>query len=569
MRSPHRPVRVRLRRLAMAAARRMPAPSRRRIRGLEFEQARLLRSTRSALPVISRLATPTLERLAEWGPRARPSTAEIVRKFDAWQVQRELADSLASVLAAAGIEFVRATNSGRHLIVVAAENRAAAFEALALAPAAASWWAVPSAGARPLRVRDLAAARHRITTFRVFRHLAAPNGAVLAHDSLFVVLSFWQTVRGKHKRRSDGGFHLRGTRLAPTRNILATYLDPTTWAAAQGVEGHFLPLQQRPRLLDMTDPIDAVYTWVDGDDPDWAARLAAVSHDDPSISADALIAGRYADRGELRYSLRSLEMYAGWVRRIFIVTDGQVPGWLNTDHPKITVVAHREIFKDPSCLPTFNSHAIESQLHRIPGLAEHFLYLNDDFFLARPLRPEHFFHGNGIPKIFPSNVSIDPGPPSPDDIAAASAAKNNRTLLEERFGRTINHRLQHAPFALLKSCLVELEDLLGPLHDNVMAARFRSCSDYSIPSSLAHYYAYLTGRAVSGSLRYRYIDFLQPHAQEYCDELLAYRDFDVFCVNDVADRRDESSDMSVMEFLERYYPLVSSFERPWVKGDRR
>lgn len=568
MRSQHRPVRVRLRRLVTAAARRLPASSRRRIRGLEFEQARLLRSARSALPVISKVAAPTLENLAEWGPAARPSTAEIVRRFDAWDTQRKLAEELSTVLAGAGIEFVRHTTSGRELVVVAAEDRVEAGLALAASPLAATWWAVTSSGSRPVRIKDLAAAKKRASTFRIFRHLAAPNGAVLAHDRLFIVLSFWPTVKGSRKRRSDGGLHLRGTRIAPTRNILASYLEPTTWKEAQQTKGHSVPRHGGPRLLDMVEPIDVVYTWVNGDDPEWAAKLASATHADPTLSADALIAGRYADRGELRYSLRSLEMYASWVRRVFIVTDGQVPPWLNTDHPKITLVSHQEIFKDPSCLPTFNSHAIESQIHRIHGLAEHFLYLNDDFFLGRPIRPEQLFHGNGIPKIFLSNVSIDPGPPTPHDIAAASGAKNNRAFLEERFGRTINHRLQHAPFALLKSCLYELEEELGPLHDQVMASRFRSCGDYSIPSSLAPYYAHVTGRAVTGTLRYRYIDFLHPHAQEYCDELLAYRDFDVFCVNDVADQREESADLSVLEFLEQYFPLVSSYERPWVKGDR-
>ncbi|MFD0331960.1 hypothetical protein ACFQZC_36840 [Streptacidiphilus monticola] len=89
----------------------------------------------------------------------------------------------------------------------------------------------------------------------------------------------------------------------------------------------------------------------------------------------------------MRYSLRSIHQYAPWVRRIHLVTAGQRPVWLNTDHPDIRVVDHREIFSDPDALPTFNSHAIESQLHHIDGLAEHFLYLNDDVLFGRLVSP--------------------------------------------------------------------------------------------------------------------------------------------------------------------------------------
>ena len=100
-------------------------------------------------------------------------------------------------------------------------------------------------------------------------------------------------------------------------------------------------------------------------------------------------------------------MYASWVRTIYLVTDGQVPHWLDTGHPRIRLVDHRQIFRDQSALPVFNSHAIESQLHHIDGLAEHYLYLNDDMFFGRPVEPELFFHGNGIAKFFVSKTPID------------------------------------------------------------------------------------------------------------------------------------------------------------------
>ena len=98
-------------------------------------------------------------------------------------------------------------------------------------------------------------------------------------------------------------------------------------------------------------------------------------------------------------ALASLALFAPFLRRVFLVTDEQTPSFLSdavsARHPwlrdRVSVVDHREIFPDARHLPTFNSIAIEAAMHRIPGLAEHFVYLNDDFFLGRPLDPSHWF----------------------------------------------------------------------------------------------------------------------------------------------------------------------------------
>jgi hypothetical protein len=74
---------------------------------------------------------------------------------------------------------------------------------------------------------------------------------------------------------------------------------------------------------------------------------------------------RYRDNSELRYSLRSIAKFAPWVRHIYIVTNGQVPWWLNVNHPRLTVVPHHDIWVNKSHLPVFASPAIESHLHRI------------------------------------------------------------------------------------------------------------------------------------------------------------------------------------------------------------
>lgn len=115
---------------------------------------------------------------------------------------------------------------------------------------------------------------------------------------------------------------------------------------------------------------------------------------------DSTSESRYRDSEELRYSLRSLEMFAPWVRRVYIVTDNQIPRWLNLDDPKVEVVPHSAIFEEQSALPVFSSPAIESQLHRIPGVSRRFIYFNDDVMLGAPTFPDDFVRLDGAPRIY-------------------------------------------------------------------------------------------------------------------------------------------------------------------------
>ena len=116
----------------------------------------------------------------------------------------------------------------------------------------------------------------------------------------------------------------------------------------------------------------------------------------PSVGSD----NRYRDNEELRYSLRSIFRFAPWVRRIYIVTANQVPSWINMDHPRLHMVNHDEIFANPNDLPTFSSPAIESNLHRIPGLSKRFIYFNDDVMLGAPTWPEDFHSPSTGQKVY-------------------------------------------------------------------------------------------------------------------------------------------------------------------------
>ncbi|MEV6008834.1 stealth family protein [Streptomyces sp. NPDC051976] len=320
-------------------------------------------------------------------------------------------------------------------------------------------------------------------------------------------------------------------------------------------------------------PVDVVYTWVDGTDPAWLARRA--EHTGASYHGESANAARYLSRDELRYSLRSLHMYAPWTRNVYVVTDDQVPDWLDTSVPGVHVVSHREIFRSPGSLPTFNSHAIESQLHRIEGLSEHFLYFNDDVMLGRETTAQDFFLANGTTKFFPSSALVPLGEKSPDDPPVAAAGKNNRRIIEEYNGGVIVQKMKHMPHALRRSVLQEIEHTFAAEHRRTESSRFRGMDDISVASSLHHYYAFTTGRAIPAELPYVYIDLSHPWTDTRLGRLLAARDKTVFCVNDTVSTDDDLADQTdlITPFLESYFPVPGPFEkrpaRPSVPGGQR
>lgn len=148
--------------------------------------------------------------------------------------------------------------------------------------------------------------------------------------------------------------------------------------------------------------IDFVILWVDGNDSAWQAEKrkyqSGKTTENNSIN-------RYRDWNLLPYWFRSVEQFTPWVRRIHFVTWGHLPTFLNLDAPKLHIVRHDE-FIPAEYLPTFSSHTIEMNIHRIPDLAEHFVYFNDDMFLLRPFKSENFFR-DGLPCTYGGEVPIE------------------------------------------------------------------------------------------------------------------------------------------------------------------
>lgn len=378
-----------------------------------------------------------------------------------------------------------------------------------------------------------------------------------------VVIEPWERTQ-EGEARADGSTHVAGTvrRRSSRRGPPVEYLTPQAWITAVGGD-HTLEWP-RPHLYQVTEPIDVVYTWVDGDDPQWQSRKRRVSGliDDEAVNDTALNSSRYANRDELKYSLRSLEAYANWVHHIYIVTDQQVPRWLNTEHPRITMVDHREIFSDASALPVFNSHAIESQLHHIRGLSERYLYMNDDVFFMRPVSPELFFTGSGLSKFFPSRAPLDIDDASSRDLPVLSAAKNGREFMITHHGRTVTNKFKHTPHPQLRSVLQDMEAEHPDLFRSVASSKFRAAGDHSIASSLYHFHAFAQRRAVVGDIAYDYVDIAGPRAALRLEWFSYQGRLDVVCLNDtdIGEAGQEQVSRLLTDFLERRFAIACSFE---------
>ena len=136
--------------------------------------------------------------------------------------------------------------------------------------------------------------------------------------------------------------------------------------------------------------IDFVITWVDGSDPLWVKEFNKYSSLKKNVDKRAC---NYRDFNLLKYWFRGVDKFAPWVNKVYFITCGQKPDWLNVNYVKLVWIKHQDYIPQ-SVLPLFNSRAIEIGLHKIPELSEHFVYFNDDFYLINQIQPDFFFNKN-------------------------------------------------------------------------------------------------------------------------------------------------------------------------------
>ena len=140
----------------------------------------------------------------------------------------------------------------------------------------------------------------------------------------------------------------------------------------------------------MEEKIDFVVTWLDSSDPEWQSAYSEYKNELYKENN-----ARFRNWNLFRFWFRSVEKYAPWVNRVFLVTNGKFPDWINQNNPKLVMVKHSD-YIPMELLPTFNSHTIELYMHKIPGLSEHFVYFNDDFYINAPITPDYYFK-EGLP----------------------------------------------------------------------------------------------------------------------------------------------------------------------------
>lgn len=147
-------------------------------------------------------------------------------------------------------------------------------------------------------------------------------------------------------------------------------------------------------------PIDAVISWVDGYAPAYQQKLKSFCAKMGIDQNMAVEPTRIHQVNEIHYCLHALRRFAPWIRTIYIVTNQQVPPTVTALQGtpfgnKIKIIDQNDLLLESGInSPVFNSLSIEWLIWRIKGLSDHFLYLNDDFFIIRPVTPHDFFRSN-------------------------------------------------------------------------------------------------------------------------------------------------------------------------------
>lgn len=311
-----------------------------------------------------------------------------------------------------------------------------------------------------------------------------------------------------------------------------------------------------------TIDIDLVYLWVDGNDPIWRAKHDAFTGKTDDNSP-ANCKGRYANNDELKYSLRSIELYAPWIRKIFIVTDEQIPKWLDTSNPQISIVNLTEIMPAES-LPCFNSCLIEHYLYRIPDLSEHFLYANDDMFINRNVTVDDFFTPAGFPIVrftrkpfrkmrwfWRERIRRKPLKNYSKQIALASK------LVEDKYGIYYTGMPHHNIDAYLKSdCQRIVEKVM--YNEFLSNTRHRLRNDSDIQRVVFSYASLAEKRAQLRYVTFRESMYVKIHKKKYFDKLNKLKPL-FFCMND-SEYATDNDRMRVKAYLENQFPKKSSFE---------
>lgn len=331
--------------------------------------------------------------------------------------------------------------------------------------------------------------------------------------------------------------------------------------------------------------IDFVVPWVDGNDPQWKKEKTKYWENGEKDSGSI---NRYRDWGLMKYWFRSVEKFTPWVHKIHFITWGHLPNFLNIKNPKLHIVRHDD-FMPLGGLPTFSSHALEVNLHRIKGLSEHFVYLNDDTFILRKMSEEKFFknylpctYGGEVPIELIGNIGIWQHA-AVNDLGVINAhfdkqyaVKQNRQkymakcyrwkdnvrtfLLEKLYPNYFTgFKNLHAPAAYMKKTFNQVWKAEPELLMKTSMNRFRTAND-------VNQWVMLWWQIASGEFSPAIIDNKtvladKNHIIEICNDITR-QSIDMICINDPEDDiQFESLSMQIKKAFERILPKKSSFEK--------
>jgi hypothetical protein len=331
----------------------------------------------------------------------------------------------------------------------------------------------------------------------------------------------------------------------------------------------------------MNADIDFVLLWVDMNDPKWRKKF-----DQYHLSADKektdTRAIKYRDWDNLRYWFRGVEKFASWVRKIHFVTSDQCPIWLNRNMPKLHIVSDSD-YIPTEYLPLFNCNPLEINFHRIEGLAEQFVYFNDDMFLINCVKPEHFFR-NGLPidmavfnALAPSE-NIQSAYIICNSLSILNRHLNKRDVLKKNFFKWFNIKYKkflfrnmallpwprftgfvdpHHPSSFLKSTYIKIWSLEDERLRRVCTHRFRDISD--INQYLFRYWQLVEGTFYPQNI-FKYFEYKNIANVDEAVQLIKNQSKPIICLNDAELSNFESAKKVIQLAFECILSNKSSFE---------
>jgi hypothetical protein len=314
------------------------------------------------------------------------------------------------------------------------------------------------------------------------------------------------------------------------------------------------------RDKDMDFEVDAVYMWVDGNDPKIRAkRLKHLKLENKELNIEGTTVGRFYDNDELKYSLRSLEKYAPWVRKIFLITDDQIPKWFK-DNPKIEIVDHKDIIDD-KYLPTFNSEVIDFNIHKIKGLADRFILINDDMFFGRKVYKSFFFTKKGVPIKYLRRINHK-RIYKPSSGMFFDIYKKCQRMIEAKLKEIPATRFAHCITPYRKDSFQKTINLFPKAVERTLSSRFRK--EHDVSRFLVDFYEIaVLGAPIFNVLKYRnvynVVVDMRPDTR-YKFSIIEKRRPYMFCLNDNQETTNEDRKIC-REFLEKVLPEKSSFEK--------